>query len=66
MASETVRLGRAAWARLKQDRGDWADWLPVGNALLEGRKQAMHNARTDRASGTGMSRRCIPGSSTIG
>jgi hypothetical protein len=53
MTSEIVRQGRAAWGRLKKGNGDWADWILVGAALLEGRKIAMHNARTDRASGTG-------------
>src|SRR6476660_2581725 len=51
MTSEIVRQGRAAWGRLKKGNGDWTDWILVGAALLEGRKIAMHNARTDRASG---------------
>ena len=37
MANETVRLARAAWQRLKKDRGSWTDWIIVGGALLEGR-----------------------------
>ena len=53
MTSEIVRQGRAAWERLKKGNGDWADWILVGAALLEGRKIAMRNARTDRPSGTG-------------
>jgi len=53
MTSEIVRQGRAAWGRLKKGNGDWADWILVGAALLEGRKIAMRNARTDRPSGTG-------------
>jgi len=53
MTSEIVRQGRAAWGRLKTGNGDWADWILVGAALLEGRKIAMRNARTDRPSGTG-------------
>jgi hypothetical protein len=46
MASEIVRLGRAAWERLKKGRASWGDWVLVGHALLEGRAIAMSNAGT--------------------
>jgi hypothetical protein len=44
MASEIVRLGRAAWERLKKGRASWSDWVLVGLALQEGRAIAMRNA----------------------
>ena len=53
MANETVSLARAAWQRLKKDRGSWSDWIIVGGALLEGRAAAMRNARVVQPLGTG-------------
>ena len=53
MANETVSLARAAWQRLKKDRGSWSDWIIVGGALLEGRAAAMRNARAVQPLGTG-------------
>ena len=53
MMSEIVRQGRAAWARLKQHKRSWSDWVLVGYAVLEGRKAAMYNAGASRPAGKG-------------
>jgi hypothetical protein len=55
MSSEIVQQGRAAWARLKKNDGDWADWKLVGAALMEGRAMALRNAGVSNPSGGGYS-----------
>ena len=52
MTSDIV-AGKAAWAPAEAGQQDWADWVQVGHALLEGRAIAMRNAGTTSPAGRG-------------
>lgn len=45
-----VRLGRAAWQRLKKERS-WQDWLATGELLALLRSEALTEAGTNRPEG---------------
>lgn len=47
-----VRLGRAAWQRLKKEKS-WQDWLATGELLQLLREEAMHEAGVNRPEGKG-------------
>jgi hypothetical protein len=45
--ADHVAAGRAAWARLRNDRATFDDWLCVGRALIVGRTVALKEAGTN-------------------
>jgi hypothetical protein len=52
MTDTTIEAGRAAWARLRDDRNTWTDWLCVARCLQIGKAEAMQTAQTNRAVGS--------------
>ena len=47
-----VRQATEAWERLKTDKS-WTDWVAVGEGMMIGRQQAMHEAGTNQPKGKG-------------
>jgi regulator of replication initiation timing len=47
-----VRQATEAWVRLKKDKS-WTDWIAVGEGMMIGRQQAMHEAGTNQPKGRG-------------
>ena len=50
--NDHVAAGKAAWARLRNDRATFEDWLCVGRAIAFGRAEAMQQSKANRPVGT--------------
>jgi|SRR5262245_2259318 len=51
---EIGKAAMLAWGRIKKSHSRlWAEWMVIGEGLIEGRRWAMQQARTDKPEGKG-------------